>query len=150
MRARVVIIEDDEALREILREFFENKGLEVLVAPEPLECPVYMRGEPCACPEGTVCGDVLITDLNMPRMTGIQFIERQTEQGCRGIIQNKAVMSGDFTGGDIDRLKTIGCQWFDKPFRLVELETWLESCLKRIDPERRLRDFMPPEPPAGE
>lgn len=141
MRGRVVIVEDDEVIREILRDFFSKKGLEVLEASEPLTCPVYVNDEPCACPEGTVCGDLLITDMNMPRMNGLQFIDAQIKHGCKGITRNKAIISGAFRDEDIQKMKEIGCTWFAKPFRLTDIEAWAQKCLEGIDPNRRLRDF---------
>jgi len=77
----------------------------------------------------------------MPNMKGLEFIQRQVQKGCRGIVQNKAVMSGTWTDADIAYAGSLGCRIFEKPFMIEEIHRWLDECEKRIDTARKLIEW---------
>ena len=135
---RIIVLEDDRAQLLILERFLERKGYEVVSAPDPMMCPVY-SDKRCDCPEGMVCGDILLTDNHMPRMTGLRFVERQQQMGCKGLMENKAVLSAGLTEEDRKEAADLGCTCFDKPYELRKLEKWLDERISRIDPDRKLR-----------
>jgi CheY-like chemotaxis protein len=85
--------------------------------------------------------DVLITDQRTPKMTGLDFIENQTRNGCKAIMKNKAVISGNWTKEECEQAKSLGCQIFNKPFRIEEISEWLDECEKSIDPNRKLAEL---------
>ena len=138
MKLRVIVFEDNEALRATITSLLEMRGYEVFSYSEPLLCPVYLDRE---CPHEWPCADVLITDLRMPNMTGLEYVENQARYGCKAIVQNKAVLSGAWTEEELERAKRLGCQIFEKPFEIHEMIKWLDECEKRIDPNRRLADM---------
>jgi CheY-like chemotaxis protein len=140
VRPRIIIVEDDEQILSLLSEYFQAKGYEIVACSEPLTCPAYVGGR-CDCPEGFVCGDVLITDNRMPRMSGIDFIKNQIRAGCKGITQNKAILSGSFTPGEVEHASALGCACFEKPFSLPELGRWVEEAMRNVDSNRKLRDL---------
>jgi DNA-binding response OmpR family regulator len=124
---KVVIIEEQEDIRLLLQIYFKRfDSYAVMAAADPSACPVY-RHERCQCPKGTPCGDVLIIDNYLPKMTGLEFIRRQAARGCKGAARKKAVMSAGFTAADIVLAMELGCKLFPKPFRLQELAAWIES-----------------------
>jgi len=138
MKLRAIVFEDNEALRTTISSMLEMRGYEVFSYSEPLLCPVYLDRE---CPHEHPCVDVSITDLRMPNMTGLDFIENQTRYGCKAIVSNKAVMSGAWTDEELERAKRLGCQIFEKPFGINEINKWLNECEERIDPNRKLSDL---------
>jgi CheY-like chemotaxis protein len=140
MRLRIIVVDDEEVIRDVLKDFFTALGHEVLTSTEPLTCPIYTGGE-CPCAPGEVCGDFLITDNRMPRMSGIQFIQNQIRAGCKGITANKAIMSASFTDDELEQVRRLECRVFLKPFSLAEIEKWVNENRKNIDPDRRLRDL---------
>ena len=85
--------------------------------------------------------DLLLSDINMPGMSGFEFIEHMTNHGCKAMAQNKAVMSGHLSNEALSTAKRLGCQTFQKPIRKDELFAWLDKCEKRIDPSRKLVDL---------
>ncbi|PLY02847.1 MAG: hypothetical protein C0623_03060, partial [Desulfuromonas sp.] len=89
---RIFLIEDDDHYRSLLKIFLEMKGHEVFDAPNPTDCPAYDSDEQ-TCVHDAPCGDALLIDQSMPEMTGLEFIQRQIERGCKGAIENKAIMS---------------------------------------------------------
>jgi signal transduction histidine kinase/ActR/RegA family two-component response regulator len=67
----VLCVEDDDAVRRVVRRALESAGYSVLEASNGEEAldVVASRGEPI---------DALVTDLDMPRMDGVQLAERMT------------------------------------------------------------------------
>jgi DNA-binding response OmpR family regulator len=135
---RIFLLEDDDNLRELIEKLLARAGREVIAAREPLLCPVYLDGR-CDCPPGMVCGDILISDIQMPRMDGLSFIANQIAKGCRGLSRNKAVFSGRLSAADCVRAADLGCEVFRKPSGLDQLLHWVDRRAAMIDPQRRLR-----------
>lgn len=139
MRLRVFVFDDDEQIRSLLSIILEQRGYEVLSFPDPSYYPIDLDAE-CSCPEGYVCGDILITDNCMPNMTGIEFVQKI--RNCyRGIAQNKAVISAAWAVVDLEQAKRLGCRIFQKPFSIKEITRWLDECEQRIDSNRKLIDL---------
>ncbi len=147
MELRAFVIDDNEMIRSLVSSIIELRGYEVLPYSAPLFCPIYSDRE-CACSQEHPCGDIFIIDKSMPYMTGLDLVENQGRNGCKGILKNKAVMSGAWTDGEIEQARKLGCQIFEKPFRIKEINKWLDECEKRIDPDRTLAD-LPREYYAG-
>jgi len=140
MKPRIIILEDDENARTAISILLQRKGYEVITAPDPSLCPVYSNPESC-CPHDQACGDFLLTDNRMPQMTGLEFIEFQTRKGCKGIIVNKAVMSGSWTEEELEKAEQLGCKTFTKPLNFEELDSWLAQQRDQIPADRKLVSF---------
>ena len=107
MKLRAFVFDDNDMLRKTISSVLESRGYEVFSYSEPLLCPVYLARK---CPHDYPCVDVLITDLRMPNMTGLDFIENQMAKGCKGMVKNKAVMSGAWTEVQLEQAKRLGCK----------------------------------------
>ncbi len=142
MRLRIIIFEDDESIRELLTKALGKQGHEVLAFPDPLACPLYVRDD-CLCSQDRPCGDLLVTDNRMPRMTGLEFIRRQCERGCKGVAANKAIVSGSWTEAQLREARRLGCKVFEKPLKLTELDAWIAERAEAISPTRQLIDLPP-------
>ena len=140
MKLRAFVLDDDKTVRSLTASILEDRGYEVLTYSEPLSCPIYLDRE-CPCPQEHACADIIITDINMPNVTGVEFIESQTRNGCKAIVQNKAVMSGTWTNAQLEWAKRIGCRVFDKLDVIDQIGQWLDECEKRINPNRKLVDL---------
>ena len=140
MKPRIILLEDDDAMRKGISMLLKRSGYEVLSASDPGLCPIY-PSENAHCDHKDSCGDFLLTDNQMPNMTGLEFIEAQNRRGCKGVIRNKAVMSGSWTQEDQEKAKQLGCKIFHKPFDFEELLDWLEERKSSIPADRTLVDF---------
>ncbi len=97
-KLRAIVLDDDYVLRTLIDDVLKNRGYEVHCSSEPFFCPVYLDSK-CPCPVEHYCTTIIITDINMPNMTGLEFIEHQKRMGCK--IQNVADMSGRWTDEEI-------------------------------------------------
>jgi len=138
LKVRAFVFEDNDSLRGTISAILESRDYEVKAFREPGLCPMCLD-QGCKCPRNNACADLIITDLNMPNMTGLELLENRRRNGCK--VQNRAVMSGAWTDSELERAKMLGCQVFSKPFRLDSFIAWLGECEKRIDPNRKLSDL---------
>lgn len=64
---KVLVVDDEQDVREMLAEFLEAQGFEVLAAANGLESLLHVkRARP----------DVVVLDLNMPRLGGLEALKR--------------------------------------------------------------------------
>jgi len=137
MRPRIIILEDEEGSRKLLSLLLMRRGYEVVSASEPNLCPLYADLD-TFCSHEFPCGDILLTDNRMPRMTGLQFIARQQERGCKGVVHNKAVISGTWRAQELETATRLGCKVFSKPYQIDEIFHWLDEREQTLSPERKL------------
>jgi CheY-like chemotaxis protein len=108
---------------------------------EELDCEVHTFSNPGMCSQfysskhscllDNSCSDIIISDINMPVETGIEFIRSRFNNGCK--IKFRALMSADWNETDLQQAEKIGCKVFHKPFDLKELIKWIDNCRKQID-----------------
>jgi CheY-like chemotaxis protein len=66
MTATILVIDDDESMRDLLRLHLGAAGYDVKVAPDAIAAGyMVLRSPP----------DLIITDVNMPHLDGFEFIE---------------------------------------------------------------------------
>ena len=135
---RVLIFDDDNMIRKILWEYFDRRQYEVFTFPHPKSCALCDINS-CNCPTHEACADIMISDLNMPFVKGLDFLEQQIKKGCK--VSAPALMSGDFLAADAERAKSLGIKLFEKPFKLNELDVWVKNVEKQIPESRLLADW---------
>ncbi|MEJ2199757.1 MAG: response regulator [Desulfuromonadaceae bacterium] len=140
MKPRIILLEDNESSRFCLVLLLEQKGYEVVHAPDPTICPVYSNPAG-TCPHEHPCGDFLLTDNDMPKMTGLEFIEAQVSRGCKGAATHKAVMSGSLRQAEREKAEALGCKIFTKPIRMEDVFGWLNQKKQQLPPDRKLTDL---------
>ena len=121
----VYILEDEYSLRSTLKDFLTQNGYEVHAYSNPSFCPLADISS-CTCNKQTPCADFIITDINMPGMSGLKFIEIQKEKGCK--VPHIAVMSATWSESQYQRAGDLGCKVFEKPFGLNDPIYWMKSC----------------------
>ena len=139
MKVRAIVLEDNDSLRTLTCGILKDRGYEVYASSEPLLSPLDCDSER-PCPKEHICPTIIITDIDMPNMTGFEFIENQKSKGCK--IQNIAIMSGRWTNDDIKHAKKLGCHMFNKPFKIYEVAKWLDECEKELDHNSKLTDIQ--------
>ena len=108
----VLIVEDETALASAMVETFTDAGYMVDRAGDGEEA--------LACLEDGQY-DLIVSDLKMPRMDGIQMFA-QLKNAHPEMLSRILFVTGDVIGTDAERfLADSHCRWLAKPFRLNEL-----------------------------
>lgn len=121
-RTRTVLIVDDSTTVAANLEVaaMEIPGVEVILAETGADALRVMA-------EGQRTVDAIITDLNMPRMDGFEFIARVRSGGDRTPI---IVISADTDPGTPARLRHLGADaFFAKPYSPTQVCRKLEQLL---------------------
>jgi CheY-like chemotaxis protein len=115
-KGRILIVDDEEIVCAAMRELLELKGHKVYEASNGV---LGLR----ICAENEV--DVIVLDLNMPRMDGYQFMEKllqRWEKENRSFVLPKIlVMTAVDKQTDLGLAQNLGASRFmNKPFKSAE------------------------------
>jgi CheY-like chemotaxis protein len=131
-KPRAIVCDDDSLIQSLVRDLMEKMGYEVLTAETPVTCAFY-REHVDSCPQHNRCADVLITDYQMPHMTGLELLELQHKGGCKLTSRNKALMTAHEDPALRKKAEALGCKFIAKPSLVSTLAVWLRECEKRVD-----------------
>jgi len=107
---RILIVEDDRITRECLAVVLREEGYEVDVANDGEEALAFCQ---------TVTPDLVMTDLNMPKLGGEEFIERVRWQHPDIRV---AVITGEVPFDAGRRAVALGAKhYFSKPIELDDM-----------------------------
>ena len=99
MKLRGLVFDDNDLIRSFVQQIMEQRGYEVFSFSDPAFCPLYPQSG-CQCPSGHTCGDILISDVNMVMVGGLDFLGGQITKGCK--VQNLALMSGSWSASELE------------------------------------------------
>ncbi|HEX4824733.1 MAG TPA: response regulator [Candidatus Polarisedimenticolaceae bacterium] len=107
--ARVLVVEDDEAMREWLGELIDEEGFEAVTAPDALTGMLLLLAEGA---------DIVVTDWRMPIYDGLRLLE-----SCRRLKPRLPVvmLTGYADPWLEDRVRRLGGILLTKPFDPADL-----------------------------
>ena len=123
-RLRVLVVDDDRAVRDSLRRSLEFNGYEVVLAADGAEGLVAV---------GAQHPDVVVVDVMMPRLDGIE-----TTRALRAAGNDVPVLvltARDAVGDRVEGLDAGADDYLTKPFALEELLARLRALLRRVVPD---------------
>jgi response regulator RpfG family c-di-GMP phosphodiesterase len=133
-RARVLVVDDEATIREMLAEFLELEGYHVTTAQDGAAAVDVLDG---------ALFDLVLTDLKMPRMGGISLVEHLRKSAPATIA---VIMTGFGTVETaIEAMKRGAYDYILKPFKLEEVLHVVERAIekRRIETENiRLRQAL--------
>ena len=131
---RILVVDDDTAVRRVIRVFLQDRGYHVRTAAGAEEALELLQNERF---------DIVVTDLRLPVSSGLELLEKVRARlpGVRSVL-----MSGD---ADVPALVEAVERGVDavllKPFELEELRAQVEQSVARQRAERaaaRERDLL--------
>ena len=122
--ARILVVDDERSMRELLAIVLGREGYEVVVAEDGRQAVAALEKRPV---------DLLITDIHMPDMTGIEVLRaaREVSPDVAGIM----VTAFASTETAIEALRMGAYDYIHKPFNVDELKIVVRDALER----RRLK-----------
>jgi len=145
MRLRAFVFDDEPMIRKVFSSFARRRGFDVVAFERAAVCDA--NGDECQCSEAERCADVILTDFNMPMMTGLEFIERLQQRGCRFV--RAALISGYLSPEISEQARSMGVDVFAKPVSMEDLDAWLVRCRDSIAGPRTLTDHYQTGAGAG-
>ncbi len=133
---RVLVVDDHAAARESVADVLRHAGYEVIGLGSPMEALPCLE-QACLKQEAF---DLVITDLQMPGMDGLEFI-RQIRH--RGLTTQVLMITAHATiSSAVEAMRQGAFDYLEKPFNVVQLEELVASALER-------GRLIAPEPVAG-
>jgi len=122
-RPRVMVVDDDKAVRESLRRSLEFNGYDVSLASDGADALAGIAGSQ---------PDVVIMDVMMPRLDGIEATKALRTAG--NDVPILVLTARDAVGDRVEGLDAGADDYLTKPFALQELLARLRALLRRVVP----------------
>ncbi len=123
MNTKILIVEDDNSINNMIRDALEAEGYACMQAFSGTEGVLLLRDEP----------DLVILDLMLPGMSGDEVIKKIKEDRDIPVI---VVSAKDGVDSKIELLKLGADDYLTKPFDIKELAVRVEVRLRRYRSEK--------------
>jgi DNA-binding response OmpR family regulator len=130
---KAMVFDDDALICSLLGTMLRRRGYTVEFFSDPSFCPLMGQKE-CPHRNGGPCANVIITDIQMLEVNGLDFLEDQLKKGCK--CKHIAVISGRWTEESLNRARKLGVRIIAKPFRANDIDAWLDEVARDSDRER--------------
>jgi two-component system, OmpR family, KDP operon response regulator KdpE len=121
-KPRILIVDDDPAIRKFIKANLEARDYEVLTAVDGEEGVKSIESE---------MPDLILLDITMPKINGLEVCRRVREWTEVPIIILSALE------GEMDKVKCLDCgadDYLTKPFSLKELLARIKAVIRRSQP----------------
>jgi two-component system phosphate regulon response regulator OmpR len=122
MKNRILIVDDDQKLQRLLKEYLENNGFQVLS---------LMDGSQVLKTIGTQSPDLIILDIMLPGKDGLEILKEIRREHLIPVLMLTA------KGEETDRIVGLelgGDDYLPKPFNPRELLARMKAILRRVVP----------------
>lgn len=133
-RPRVLVVDDDQAVRESLRRSLNFNGYDVALAGDGAEALMMLGSTP---------PDVVVIDVMMPRLDGIETTKALRAAG--NDVPVLVLTARDSVGDRVEGLDAGADDYLTKPFALEELLARLRALLRRTHAPQGAEDDLAAE-----
>ncbi len=134
----ILVVDDEPRIRELLRETLRDMGHEVAVAKDSEEALKRFHA-------GGV--DIIVTDMDMPRIDGLELIERVLAE--KHDIDVIAITGHTLRYNYTDVIAAGAADFISKPFTLVELEAKLNRIIREKNQRTQIEPLTIHDPLTG-
>ncbi len=119
-KARILVVDDEQSMRDFLEIFLHREGYDVSTAVDVDTALAYLGSDEI---------DLMITDMQMTEKTGLGFIREARELSSETAM---IVVTGfGATDSAISAMREGACDYITKPFKVDELRIVLEKALEK-------------------
>ena len=129
-QARILVVDDDEVSRKSVCRVLTRQGHRITAAREGFQALGFLERERF---------DVLVTDLVMAEMSGLELLERAKKQNPE--IEVIVITGFASISSAIDAIKLGGYHYLEKPFRPGQLEQLVMRAAETVRLRRRVREL---------
>ncbi|MGY0215779.1 response regulator [Endozoicomonadaceae bacterium StTr2] len=131
-KGKIFVVDDDDAIRELLAGYLQKNGFEVSAYPDGES---FLQD--FACPERSEGHQLVVLDIMMPGIDGYEVVRRLRELSMIPVIMLTAVSD------DVDRI--VGLElgaddYLAKPFNPRELLARIKAIVRRIEAYEKVPD----------
>lgn len=120
---RIMVVDDEAGIRNLLFEVLSGKGFKVTLAKDGQDSLQQMRGHKF---------DLVITDIDMPRVNGLELLRRMKRAGRR---EKVIVMTGNTINQKKLEEETLPViTLLDKPF---QMDTFLDAVSSAFNSKKK-------------
>ncbi len=125
---RILVVDDEKSILEFLEIMLGREGYQVEIAESGAKATSILKKTKI---------DVMITDISMPEMDGIQLLSKvkQNQPECAVIIMT----AHGSTGSAVEAMKLGASDYLTKPFQIEEMKLAIETAIKAIALEKENR-----------
>ena len=128
MKKKILVVDDEDFQRDLLNKLLSKEGYEVTEAESPEAAFAIMKKEEFP---------VIITDLIMLDMDGVEFCQRIREKNSQSVI---IALTGYADLYDLEKLKHVGFDdYLTKPIKLNKIQPVVEAGFKKIKQRKKSR-----------
>lgn len=120
---RVLVVDDEPFVREVLSRFLSERGYQVDVAEDGQAALALIRAD---------APDIVLLDLKMPRLGGLELLRILRDDGAELAVITISGHADEDTARE--SLDLGAADFINKPFDLEYLETSLLAKLLQLDP----------------
>jgi two-component system response regulator PilR (NtrC family) len=119
-KGRILIVEDEKSMREVLRMLLEGEGYDVISASDGLDGSSYIERD---------IFDLVITDIKMPGLDGFELLKKIKEISPETLVI--MVTAFGTTESAIEAMKRGAYDYINKPFNIDELRIIVRKALEK-------------------
>lgn len=128
MKSRILVVDDEESIREFLEIMLKKEGYEVTVAEDGLKAKEIL---------GKKSFDMVISDMQMPNMTGIELLKHVKESYPELVFM--MITAFGTTETAVDAMKMGAYDYVTKPFKIDEVRMNIANALRSKNLETEVR-----------
>jgi two-component system, NtrC family, response regulator PilR len=119
-KGKVLIIEDEKSMREVLKILLEEEGYEITAASNGLAGIEYLQSD---------IFDLVITDIKMPKANGFEVLKQVKETSPSTVV----IMITAFgtTESTIEAMKLGAYDYIQKPFKIDEIRLIIQKAFEK-------------------
>ncbi len=127
---KILVVDDEKSILEFLEIMLSREGYQVEIADSGAKALIQLKKSKV---------DVVITDISMPEMDGIQLLSKikQAQPDCAVII----ITAHGSTGSAVEAMKLGASDYLTKPFQIDEMKLAIETALKGLALEKENRQL---------
>jgi len=126
MKKKILVVDDEDFQRDLLKKLLTKAGYTVSEAESPEAAFALMKNEDFP---------VIITDLIMLDMDGVEFCQRIRERNFKSVI---IALTGYADLYDLEKLKRVGFDnYLIKPIKLDKIQPVVEAGFQEIKKRRK-------------